>query len=79
MVSKRKVGNYFGYSTKENKVDSVAKKPLQGIYDLIDDRLLHNIYLYQEGAITLTELKKRLEQYAPAIFDMIQAIYLDEN
>ena len=53
-------------------------KPLQEIYDIIDDRLLHNIYLYQEGAITFPELKKRLEQYAPAIFDMLQAIYLDD-
>ena len=60
-------------------MEKPTKETLEKIYDLIDDLLLHNIYLYQEGAITLTELKKRLEQYAPAIFDMIQAIYLDEN
>lgn len=55
------------------------KKSLQEIYDLIDDRLLHNIFLYQEWCITFQELKKRLEQYAPAIFDMLQAIYLDKD
>lgn len=51
---------------------------LQEIYDLIDDKLLHNIFMYQEWIITFSELRKRLEQYAPAIFDKLQIIYLDE-
>lgn len=56
--------------TKEELLDEV--------YDLIDDKILHNIYLHQEGKLSFSELKDVLEQYTPAIFDKLQTIYSED-